>query len=215
MSDTMLFARVTEQLLGTALVCRHTNEVEYKYLANEDNFRLVSDFLVRMNRRLRWTNDRAGVVLTHADAQSTRAKQDCRAMFEETGGQIRPLVAWLTLAQRADPRGEPIKAGATLRKSELLQAIEESAEMQRRLDELCRLRMFLNDNKTPDGQISRILSRLVEMGYLVELSHSKLIYRATARFSLFYDLLTFIQENEGIEIPEGTAPVEGEFDHGG
>ena len=201
-----LFANVVEALLAGEVICRYTREVEYTYLSDDTNFQGVSDYLWRLNRRVRRTLDENGYLLAHEAPNSPRAKLESRWMFEEMGAHIRPVIFWLALARRCDPLGRPMKAGDVLRGSELQAAVENSQEVTRELDNLCRIKPFQNENKTPSGQLSKILIKLVEMGYLVEEGHSRSQYRATAKLSLFYDLLEFIREHEGFEVDDDEAP---------
>lgn len=200
-----MFAKLVEALLAGEVICRYTREVDYTYISDEDNFREISDYLLRIKRRVRRTQDENGFVLAHGDASAARAKLESKWVFEEMGAYIRPVVFWLALARRCDPLGRPLKAGELLRESELLSAVEDSQAITRELDDLCRIKPFQNDNRTPRGQLSKILSKLTEMGYLVEDGHSKSQYRVTARLSLFYDMLEFIRAHEGIEDEDESA----------
>ena len=193
-----LFSKTVELLLAGEVICRFTRELEHTFLSDEDNSRKVNDYLWRIQRKVRSTQDETGFVLAHFDTETPRSKQETKWMFEQMSVHIRPVVHWLTLARRCDPMGRPLKAGEMLRESELLSAIEDSHDIVRELDDLCRIKPFINDNKSSKGQLSRVLGKLVDMGYLVPQGPNKIQYRATAKISLFYDILAFIKEHESI-----------------
>jgi len=200
MSD--IFTQVIETLLAGEVVCRYTREPLFEYLENEDNFERVHDYLFKIGRKVRATTDGDGYLLAHADLASNRARREARYAFEEISRYIRPFVYWLSLAKKLSPTGNPIKAGDVLDEAELLRAIGESADLTRELDSLCRLKPFQSDARKPAGQLSRVLQKMVDMEYFVVLGHSKTLYRATARLSVFYDMIAFIRDYEQLADPE-------------
>lgn len=200
MSD--MFTQVVESLLAGQVICRYTQQQAFEFLDDEANFEKVHDYLFQIGRKLRRTVAEDGFLLAHADLGSSRAKREARAAFEEVSRYIRPFVYWLSFAKKLSPSGNPLKAGDLLDEAELLRAIGESAELTRDLDSLCRLKPFLSDARKPAGQLARVLQKLVDMNYFVVVGHSKTLYKATARLSLFYDTLDFIREYEQLSQPE-------------
>lgn len=197
MSD--IFTQVVEALLAGDTLCAYTQTPQFEYLQDETHYQRVHDYLFKIGRSLRQTSTEDGYVLTHADLGSNRAKRDAKAAFEDMRRHIRPLIFWLSLAKKLEPTGKPLKAGDYIDQGELLRAIGESSDVTRELAELSRLKPFQTESRKPSGQLARVLQKLTDMGYFTVVGHSQSIYRATAKFSVFYDAIAFIREYEQLD----------------
>ncbi len=207
MSDKSRFGECVRALLSGKVICQETDEILFQYLEDELHKSDIRDFLARLDLTLGQTRDRAGYFCAYADPEDKAAKRAIRSQFERLLKEMEGLVAWLILLRSTQDDSRPLKAGDLLREAELLEAIEASPELQKRLEDVVHHLGVLRSGQNAKGMLNSILKHLVKHDYLKEVgagSH----YRATAKWSLLYDQLEFIRQHE--DMPEAPAPEGGQ-----
>ena len=197
--DAQLFSRTVQALLSDRIICHDTLPSEFSFLQNEVYQREVGDYLLRIERAVRATSDGKGYYCAYLDPEDSEAKRNLRSMFRQFSGDLEPLVRWMRLARDCHPTGRPIEAGMIVKESEMLGFIESSPELNHALDELTKHKLFKSTATDGKGRVTQVLKKLEELGYLVKLETSGALYRATARWSYLYDVLTFIRSHERLD----------------
>jgi hypothetical protein len=193
------FTTLIETLLAGKIICEASAEHLYRYLEDEYNAREVDDYLRRIGRTLVTTEDKAGFYAAYTNLDRQESRREVRQLFREAANDLEPLVHWLRLVRAADPSGTPLSCGDVLRESELILAVENAPSLAQRVERLSRSGLFSNQASGPKKQISAIVRKLCENGYVVERGN---VYLATARWSRLYELMDFIATHEHLDTEE-------------
>ena len=197
------FHKVIVILLAGNVVCQQTEEALYDYLQIPERAQDVADYLGRIDRTLRTTGDSAGYFAAYRTLNHGAAKMAIRGQFREAINVLGPMVSWLRTVSLSGVSGGVLRPGDTLRESELLAAIESAPAQQEELDRLSRTPGVLhNTNRDPRKQLSAILQKLCQEGYLVAQGASGAVYVATGKWSRLYDILEFIVTHERLDEDE-------------
>lgn len=199
--STSIFERVTTLLLSGKVICASKYEDEFNWLGygNGINIEDVNQFLVRLNRTTRATNEKDGYFCAYLDQTVDSASSDIRKFFSEVINDIAPLVHWLSLVQSVTGSDRPLRSGDQLSESELLNAIESVPDYEARLMKVTDTGAFKSVSSESKKRLSTLLSKLVEKDYLIKFGSTGSLYKATAKWSMLYDMLDFIRLHEGVE----------------
>lgn len=200
--DGDIFSDLIEKLLAGHVICEVTAEPLYKYLMDPVHEKNVDEFLRRIGRVLRPTQDRSGFYAAYRDLSSPSVKQQIKKQFSESINDLEPLIRWLRLAVIAVKANAPLQPGDTLRGSELLGAIESAPALGNELDRLSRTRLFSNSSTGPKKQLDSILRRLCDNGYLVTKGGTGSVFIATGKWARLYEELQFIASHEQLDSDE-------------
>jgi hypothetical protein len=201
--STSIFERVTTLLLSGKVICPIKYEDEYNWLGygNGINIDDVNQFLQRLNRTTRSTNEKDGYFCAYLDQTVDSASTDIRKFFSEAINDLAPLVHWLSLVQSVTGSDRPLRSGDQLSESELLSAIESVPDYEARLMKVTDTGAFKAQANESKRRLSTLLSKLVEKDYLIKFGSTGSLYKATAKWSMLYDMLDFISSHEGIDEP--------------
>lgn len=199
MSESGLFAQVVEKLLQGQCICEYAHEVDYLYLLNPTSRQEVENYLLRINRRLRKTQDNNTFYCAYAHLDNPSYKSQVRSQFSEVVNDLEPLVRWLNLCQANDKNSRPLTAGDQIKESSLLAALENTTAIGDELAKLSHSTLLKNNQSTAKGQLSAILRKLCEHGYLIANNQGGSQYTATGKWSRLYDLMAFISSHEQLD----------------
>ncbi len=197
-----LFSSALENLLKGEIICSVSNESLYQFLEDSINQEDVDSYLRRIERTLKTTQDGLGYFSSYQNINSPSIKANIKQNFNHIINDMEPLVRWLQLAQSAEHPGTTLNTGDTLRGSDMLAAIESAPVLIEELERLSRSKLFANSSTGAKKQLDSILRKLCEAGYLVTKGISGSVFTATAKWSIFYELLQFISTHEKIDIEE-------------
>ncbi|SEF89996.1 hypothetical protein [Marinobacterium lutimaris] len=200
--DTAVFAQTTRALLEGAVICETSSPGPYRFLQSESNLEAVRDYLVRIERSVRATDDGKAFFCAYLDISEPGAKKSVKGQFRDFVRDIEPLVKWLRIARECHPAGRPLEAGDLLTGSEMLEYIERSPILSDELTELTKSKVFKSTAQDGKGRMRLILDKLVEQGYLTKLDSTGSRFKATGRWSYLYDVLETIRAMENLDLDQ-------------
>ncbi|PPK49903.1 condensin complex protein MksE [Marinobacter persicus] len=198
MPSNPLFERTVTALLAGEVLCEYRHEDLVTYLLVPENQERVADFLSQLSRTLRQTGNKDAWLCAYQDLSVSGAREGVRQQFREVANHLESLVAFLRLVMNVETNDRPIAPGEHLYESQLIEQIAGTPTLEEKLRSLTEKRLF--STKKPDvaGRIRVVMETLVNKGYLVRFGTSGNDYQATGKFSWLYDMMSFIQNHEGI-----------------
>jgi len=198
MSET---GRLLEALLSGQFICQISDEDGFHFLSDSSNRERIDSHLHVLNRRLASACE--GEVYFCAYRQLGDAEHKVLSQqFNEIAGNLLPLSEWLILSQEAQGQDSPISAGSALRLSELQTVVEDTPALREQLAKIAQYKLFGSTSGQVDGQLKQIFKRLCEQGYLVRPNQEKQIYIATAKVDYIFEVISFIDEAEGLGLEQ-------------
>lgn len=198
------FTKCIEILLTGKIVCHSLFPELYSFLTETDeNGELINEFKIdtflrQINRKLVKTSDEMGYYCVFNDYESSLAKDSGKNSIKEVVCEFEPLIKWLRLIRSCSQDSRPVCAGDIIKPSEIIHSLEESDIHCKQLKDIATVFKVSSSSADVNKMFIAVLKYLVKKEYLVDVNQDGLIYRATARWSYFYDLLEFVKENEGL-----------------
>ena len=203
MSNTgSTFSAIVKRLLAGNIICEAANEHHYAYLQREDNLAEIRQYLHRLDRSVRITQDGMAFTCCYSDPNTPEARQAIKVQFRLLVGDLEALVKWLRLVMSCTNSGRPLLSGDILNEPELVAAIANSPVQAAELDELCKGGIFKSSANDGKGKISQITEKLRQEGYLLARGKSGATFLATGKWSWLYDTMEFIQMHEALDEDE-------------
>lgn len=198
MPSNPLFERTVTQLLAGEVICEYRFQDSFIYLSREDNRQRVSDFLGQMNRSLRTTSNRDAWVCAYQDLSEPEARESVRQQFREVANPLEGFVQLIRLIMNVEHTDRPIAPGDQISHGKLVDRISSVPTLEDKLRSLSEKKPFQNKRSDVDGRMKAVLEVLTSKGYLVRFGSSGNVFQATGKWTWLYDIMTFIQANEGI-----------------
>ncbi len=213
MNHSTTFPVVINRLLAAEVICESsTKGEEFLLLKTEAFFNEVDRYLNKINLKLKETPDGSGFYAAYLDASGHEI--EIRRYFrEDVMHSLQPLVGVLQFIKSAQQKDRPLRPGDTLNISEIIEAVERSGVvLQDELDYLSRSNLFKNTKKKTSEQVEVIVKRLVQHQYLVERSGRPIVYIATGKWSLVYEMIAYINDHQNSEDSDAELEdAQGEF----
>ncbi len=198
LSTDMIFQDIIQRLLEGGIICENSSDTQYRYLREEDQYREVDQYLRKIGRLLKATDDGIAYYCAYLDIENSDAKTQVKRLLGEAINDLEPLVRWLKLTAAATQSGSPIKASDRIKSSDLLSSIESAPALSEELDRISRGGLFNSKSTDPKRQVDFVLNKLVDQGYLVKDGPSGLVFKATGKWSRLYEILQYIASHESI-----------------
>ena len=198
MIEESRFTTVFDKLQEGKVICKYSDNVAFEELGRDDFFADMNSYLGRIGKMIITTANQSGYYSIYKSVQSAERRGDCRRQFQENINDIEPLSRWLALAMVAQGKDFPMRAGDTLRQSDLLSSLESSPPLIEELSLIARSRLFKTARVSPAEQVTAILKKLTTKGYFIEKSGG-LIFIATGKWDRFYDQAEFIDIHEKLD----------------
>lgn len=194
------FSKVTLKLLAGEIIDEVTAKPLMDWLNSDNNWQDVCDYLAKIERQPLFTKDKSGVYLGFLDVNQKEHNRVIRQRFEQLGLKLYPLILWLRLSRSCMSMSRPLQAGDLLKEADLLNSIEDSKQLQHQLDEI--ITKLGRTSKEPKKQITSLLDYLQSEGFLHPVGSTGAVYKATAKWSLLYDQLEYINKYQVIVVEE-------------
>jgi virulence-associated protein VapD len=114
-------------------------------------------------------------------------------------------VEWMDMVMTALSQDMPIRARDEIRLHQLLQAIEHEPSLSEQLNRLTQLTLFKTSKTGLNEQLSWVLQKLEQTGYLARPNPQASVYIATGKINYLHQVIAFLNDAENLELDQHTA----------
>jgi hypothetical protein len=198
-----MFKHVAEALLSGHFICPTAYPDAFEYLSQPANTDKINAFLQPLERELlNLDGELFYAAYTVVDDSNRAAIRDA---FSETRSQLRPVVEWMDMVMTALGQDMPIRARDEIRLHQLLQVIEHEPSLSEQLNRLTQLTLFKTSKTTIAEQLSWVLQKLEQSGYLARPNAQASVYIATGKINYLHRIIAFLNDAENLELDQHTA----------
>jgi virulence-associated protein VapD len=198
-----MFKQVAESLLSGHFICPTAFPDAFEYLSQADNADKINAFLKPLDRELlNMDGELYYAAYTVVDDSNRTA---VREAFSEIRSQLRPVVEWMDMVMTALNQDTPIRARDEIRLHQLLQAIEHEPSLSEQLNRLTQLTLFKTSKTGLNEQLSWVLQKLEQTGYLVRPNPQASVYIATGKINYLHQVIAFLNDAENLELDQYAA----------
>jgi hypothetical protein len=205
----MVLRELLEKLLAGEFICQFTNETAYNHLLTEQGRMSVNNTMAVFERELvQLPNDGAFYLsLISPDKKSDQVA--IRKHFESVRDKIEPVISFLVFVSRAKPEFGILSPGQIVRFSDLLNVITHTDQHIKQLNKLVTMVPFKTSKQGTEEKLKAVVNGMLGEGLLVEKNEDGLIYQVTGKLDYIHNILSFIAENENIDIDSDNEPQPG------
>lgn len=191
---TKEFASICQKLLVGEIIddIRYPNL--YASLRNNETFFAVNEYLEKISRQCVMTQEGGGFYLVYMDSDDKENKKVVKEQFEKFVKTIEPMVRFLQLCLNATDTH--ILTGERIDFSLVLAFVDNSPVAKEELSQIVRL--LGRSSVGVKAELTSILDVLEKEGYLHPLNDDKTIFKATAKWELFYEQIRYIGQCQNI-----------------
>jgi virulence-associated protein VapD len=198
-----MFKQVAESLLSGHFICPTAFPDAFEYLSQVANADKINAFLKPLDRELlNMDGELYYAAYTVVDDSNHTAIRDA---FSEIRSQLRPVVEWMDMVMTALSQDMPIRARDEIRLHQLLQAIEHEPSLSEQLNRLTQLTLFKTSKTGLNEQLSWVLQKLEQTGYLARPNPQASVYIATGKINYLHQVIAFLNDAENLELDQHTA----------
>lgn len=198
-----MFKHVAEALLSGHFICPTAYPDAFEYLSQPANADKINAFLQPLERELLNLDGELFYAAYTVVDDSNRAA--IREAFSETRSQLRPVVEWMDMVMTALGQDMPIRARDEIRLHQLLQVIEHEPSLSEQLNRLTQLTLFKTSKTAIAEQLSWVLQKLEQSGYLARPNAQASVYIATGKINYLHRIIAFLNDAENLELDQHTA----------
>jgi hypothetical protein len=198
-----MFKHVAEALLSGQFICPTAYPDAFEYLSQPANADKINAFLQPLDRELLNLDGELYYAAYTVVDDSNRAS--IREAFSETRSQLRPVVEWMDMVMTALGQDMSIRARDEIRLHQLLQVIEHEPSLSEQLNRLTQLTLFKTSKTTIAEQLSWVLQKLEQSGYLARPNAQASVYIATGKINYLHRIIAFLNDAENLELDQHTA----------
>jgi virulence-associated protein VapD len=198
-----MFKHVAEALLSGHFICPTAYPDAFEYLSQPANADKINAFLQPLDRELLNLDGELYYAAYTVVDDSNRAA--IKEAFSETRSQLRPVVEWMDMVMTALGQDMPIRARDEIRLHQLLQAIEHEPSLSEQLTRLTQLTLFKTSKTAIAEQLSWVLQKLEQSGYLARPNAQASVYIATGKINYLHKIIAFLNDAENLELDQHTA----------
>lgn len=191
-----MFEPTVLALIQGAFICDQTNANAYQWLRDDNNQKSVDDFLRKIGRKLVATNNgNAFYAAWQTVGQNERT--EIKNTFASIKHTIAPVVSFLEMCMKYTKEDAAPTSGERVNYSDMLVAISDNANALEMLHSFTNMgKEFVSSDASPKGMLDKVIQQMIKWGYLVENSKKMNTYIFTGKLDYFYEILTFLNENE-------------------
>jgi Zn-dependent oligopeptidase len=194
-----MFKQVTEALLSGQFICPTAFPDAFDYLAKADNFKKVADFLAQLEREL-CVLEGEEIYYSAYSSVDDNNRGKIKEAFSEIRSQLRPVVEWMDMMMTVMGQDMPIRARDEIRLHQLLNIIEHEPSLCEQMNRLTQSGMFKTSKPNITEQLSWILQKLEQAGYLVKPNPQGALYIVTGKMNYLHQIIAFLNDAENLEL---------------
>ncbi|MGZ5010873.1 MAG: condensin complex protein MksE [Methylobacter sp.] len=194
-----MFKHVTEALLSGQFICPTAFPDAFDYLSKAENFSKVDAFLSQLDRELCMLEGEEIYYAAYAQIDNDNRSQ-IKETFSEIRSQLRPVVEWMDMVMTAMGQDMPIRARDEIRMHKLLKMIELEPSLCEQMNRLTQTALFKTSKTTINDQLSWILQKLEQCGYLVKPNPQGGLYIVTGKMNYLHQIIAFLNDAEELEL---------------
>lgn len=193
-----MFESTAIALLNGEFVCDQTNSSAYNWLKDLGNRQSIEDYLQKIGRRLALTNNEHSFYCAWASIGSNE-RAEIKSVFIEVKHTVAPVVNFLSMCMNHASQDTAPMPGVIVHFDKLLLSATDNVSVSEALQLFTTMgRDFAGQDATPKSMLEKVITQMVKYGYLSEYSRSDDSYQFTGKLDYFYEVLTFLSENEKI-----------------
>lgn len=198
-----MFKHVAEALLSGHFICPTAYPDAFEYLSQSVNADKINAFLRPLDRELlNLDGEFFYAAYTVVDDSNRGAIKDA---FSEIRSQLRPVVEWMDMIMTALGQDMPIRARDEIRLHRLLQAIEPEPALSEQLNRLTQLTLFKTNKTAIADQLSWVLQKLEQTGFLSRPNPQASVYIATGKINYLHRVIAFLNDAENLDLDQHVA----------
>lgn len=190
--------QIVPKLLEAEFICESTAPSLFRALSDESVRADVDAFLGQIKRRLATTQNGQAYYATWQRVGKDQRAEAKRVMvtIKQT---IRPVIQFIELcmdSQRTDVAPSP---GDRIDYPVILKSVAENPHLQERLREFATVgKEYAVSDASTGAMLNKVFQQLEKAGYLVFAYPDQEAWRFTGKLDYYYEVLTFLMENEGV-----------------
>lgn len=196
--ETNIFKETIEHLLAGSVIDEFKYKRIYANLINREFLKEINDYLHRLDRRCVKTRDGLGFMLTFTDNQDKLAKQSGRTMLRDYCSKLKPFIEWLKWTSIISDDEVILTTGVELRYDQIHKHLDGNKAMQQTLKDL-KDRLGNSNSMDSNDHLKTVLRWFENNGFLVKNDPNGLSYTATAKWSVYEDVIEFIATKIGLD----------------
>lgn len=196
-----MFKQVTETLLSGKFICPTAYPDAFEYLSKAENFNKVEVFLSQLERELSVLEGEEIYYASYAQIDDSN-RSHIKEAFSEIRSQLRPVVEWMDMVMTAMGQDMPIRARDEIRLHQLLKMIEHEPSLCEQMNRLTQTSLFRTNKTNITDQLSWILQKLEQCGYLIKPNPQGALYIVTGKMNYLHQIIAFLNDAEGLELDQ-------------
>ncbi len=193
------FGDCIERLLRGEIIDAWVDKSLYTDLCQSENLQQINEFLSKLNRVCVLSSDGNGFYCAYVNIDQPEIRKTIQRQFNEFVAKIEVIVQWMRLCRSLTNDSKPIEYNDSISKGKLLTAVEQSQLGSEQLKKIAQKIGARSVSTNASDQLQQVLDYLENEKYLVLAGHDAgTTYRATAKWSLFYEQLEYISACEQI-----------------
>lgn len=194
-----MFEQIVPKLLEGEFICESTAPSLFRALADEAFRAEVDAFLGKIKRRLTITpNGQAYYASWVRVGKEQRA--EAKRVMVSIKQTIRPVIQFIELCMDSLKTDAAPAPGDRIDYPAILKSVTENPHLQEKLREFATLgKEFAANESSSNSMLGKVFQQLEKSGYIVFAYPEQEAWRFTGKLDYYYEIITFLMENEGIQ----------------
>jgi hypothetical protein len=196
----MVLRNLLEKLLAGQFICQFTNDTAFNHLLTKQGRVQVNNAMSSLERELVQLPNDGAFYLSLISPDKKADQISIRKHFEALRDKIEPVISFLVFVSRAKPEFGILSPGQVVRFSDLLNVITHTDQHIKQLNKLVTMFPFKTSKQGTEEKLKAVINGMISEGLLVEKNEDGLIYQVTGKLDYIHNVLSFIAENENIDL---------------
>lgn len=194
-----MFDQIVPKLLEGEFICEATAPSLFRALADEAFRSEVDAFLGKIKRRLTITPNGQAYYASWVKVGKEQRAEAKRVMvaIKQT---IRPVIQFIELCMDSLKTDAAPSPGDRIDYPAILKSVTENPHLQEKLREFATLgKEFAANEASTNAMLGKVFQQLEKAKYIVFAYPEQEAWRFTGKLDYYYEMITFLMENEGIQ----------------